>query len=229
VPADGSTALGKNLIIQSSSLTSDTVEDASAVGKFRSLAIPAIVWESSNEDAYAFQELNGATTADQTQINIVDSTSPLAAGFPNGLVTVSTAEPYSQGTPTGAHIVATLADDPTQAVIYYYEKGDKGFNDFVMPARRVFFFFGDNTASVATAAGLKLFDAAVDWAANIVVSVAPTLSIARQANGSVTITFTGRLESSDSLTTPNWQTVTGTGSVNVQPLAPQKYYRAAIP
>ena len=75
----------------------------------------------------------------------------------------------------------------------------------------------------------KLFDAAVDWAANVVVSTKPTLDLARQANGSVTITFTGRLESSDSLSTPNWQTVTGTGSINVQPTGQQKYYRAANP
>ena len=233
VPGDGSIALGKDLIIQSSSLGSGTVEN-NGVGKFRFLAIPAIEWEASSQDAFAFQELNGTTTVGQTQVNIVDSTSPLAAGFPNGLVTTTTADPsgldaYSQGTPTGAHIVATLAADSTQAVIYNYEKGDKGFNDFVMPARRVFFFFGDNTITFATAAGLKLFDAAVDWALNIVVSAKPTLSVARQANGSVTVTFTGRLESSDSLTTPNWQTVTGTGSVNVQPSAQQKYYRAANP
>ena len=57
----------------------------------------------------------------------------------------------------------------------------------------------------------------------------PTLSIARQANGSVTITFTGRLEGSDSLTTPNWQTVAGTGSVNVQPSGQGKFYRAVNP
>jgi hypothetical protein len=75
----------------------------------------------------------------------------------------------------------------------------------------------------------KLFDAAVDWAANVVVSAKPTLGVARQANGSVTITFTGRLESTDSLTTPNWQPVTGTGSVNVQPSEQQRYYRAANP
>ena len=98
-----------------------------------------------------------------------------------------------------------------------------------MPARRVFYYFGDNTASILTADGLKLFDAAVDWAANVVVSAKPTLGFVHQANGSVTITFTDRLESSDSLTTPNWQTVTGTGSVNVQPTGPQKYYRAAKP
>jgi len=35
-----------------------------------------MVWESSSEDAFGFQDANGATTADQTQINIVDSTHP---------------------------------------------------------------------------------------------------------------------------------------------------------
>ena len=48
-------------------------------------------------------------------------------------------------------------------MIYYYDKGEKGFNDFVMPARRMFFFFQDNTAAVANDNGWKLFDAAVDW------------------------------------------------------------------
>ena len=99
----------------------------------------------------------------------------------------------------------------------------------VIDADMLFYYFGDNTASILTADGFKLFDAAVDWAANVVVSAKPTLGLARQANGSVTITFTGRLESSDSLTTPNWQAVTGTGSVNVQPSGQQKYYRAANP
>ena len=243
VPADGSSAFGTDLIIQSSSLGSGTVEQADpadpdptmptlpAVSKFKLLTIPAIEWESSSEDAFGFQAANGTgTAADQTQISIVDSTSPLAAGFPNGLLTVvSAVQAFSQGIPTGAHIVATPATDPSQGLIYYYEKGDKGYLDFVMPARRVFYYFGDATASVLTADGLKLFDAAVDWAANIVASTRPTLDVATQANGSIRITFTGRIESSDSLTTPNWQTVTGTGSLTVQPSGQQKYYRAANP
>jgi hypothetical protein len=58
------------------------------------------------------------------------------------------------------------ATQPTQALIYYYDKGDKGAatNNYVMPARRVFFFLNDNTASAFNAAGTKLFDAAVDFA-----------------------------------------------------------------
>src|SRR5213592_1648746 len=47
-----------------------------------------------------------------------------------------------------------------------------------MPARRVFFFFQDNTASAANAAGTKLFDASVDFAMNVLPIIntnAPTL------------------------------------------------------
>jgi hypothetical protein len=166
-------------------------------------------------------------------MNIVDSTSPLAAGFPNGLVTTTTADPanadaYSEGQPTGAHIVATIADDPTQAVIYYYEKGDKGFNDFVMPARRVFFFFGDNTATFATADGLKLFDAAVDWALNKTSTSAPQITSARVSTGTITIQWTGggTLESAPSLASPITWTSTGnsTGSFS-EPATGTKYYR----
>jgi hypothetical protein len=220
IPADGSTARGASLIIQSSSLGSGTVENVVSgvpVGKFRDLAIPAMVWESSNEDAFGFQELNGiATAADQTQINIVDPTSPLAAGLPKGLVTVSTAQPFSGGNPVGAHIVATAADDPSLAVIYNYDKGEKGYNGFVMPERRVFFFFGDITASVATADGLKLFDAAVDWllGGQVVPPPKPQFTkIAKNADGTITIEWTGAgaLEAAAAVTGP-WQAVPGATS-----------------
>ncbi|MEO8428033.1 MAG: hypothetical protein ABI651_13060, partial [Verrucomicrobiota bacterium] len=171
VPDDGATALGRDLIVQSSSLGSGTVEvvgaDPIAVGKFKNLSIPVIEWEASNVDAFGFAEANAVigTIAGQTQINIVDSSHPLAAGFPKGLVTVTTSETYSQSIPVGAHIVATPSTSTVDpyAMIYYYDKGEKGFNDFVMPAKRVFFFFQDNTAASATDNGWKLFDAAVDW------------------------------------------------------------------
>ena len=234
VPNDGSTAIGSDLIIQSSSLDSGTVEYANPAGgpnisKFKLLAIPAIEWEASNEDAWGFQEANGTgTAADQTQINIVDSTNALAAGFPNGLVTVSSAQAFSQGQPTGAHIVATAAGDPSQAVIYAYEKGEKGFNDFVMPARRVFFFFGNDTASVATPDGLKLFDAAVDWALNKTVTALPVITSATLSSGNITVQWTGggTLESAPSLAAPITWTSTGnsTGSFS-EPATGTKYYR----
>src|SRR5207237_8458063 len=86
VPDDGSTAAGTDLIIESSSLGSGTVEIADpngvlpATGKFKNQPIPAIDWEASSQDAWGFQAANGTTTAGQTDLSIVDATSPLAAG-----------------------------------------------------------------------------------------------------------------------------------------------------
>jgi hypothetical protein len=203
VPEDGSTALGKDLIIQSSSLASGTVE-INGVGKFRALAIPAIEWEASSIDAFGFAEANSVlgTIASQTQINIVDDSHPLAAGFPKGLVTVSTPETYSVSIPVGGHIIAKPITDPTYALIYYYDTGEKGFNDFVMPARRVFFFFQDNTAAAANDNGWKLFDAAVDWSLGIQAATPPTPTnpklTATKAGNNLTIAWSptgGRLQS----------------------------------
>ena len=229
VPDDGSTAVGRDLIVQSSSLGSGTVE-VSGVGKFRALAIPAMEWEASNVDAYGFQEANAnpGTTGAQTQINIVDPTHPLAAGFPAGLVTTSTSETYSQAQPVNAHVVATLASDATQKCLFYYEKGDKGFADFVMPARRVFFFFQDNTAASATDAGWKLFDASVNWLLGIQAqAAAPVLSITR-AGTSLTLTWTngGKLQSTTSLAAPvTWADEAGASPVTQSVNGAVKYYR----
>ncbi len=165
VPNDGSTAIGKDLVIVSSSLASSAVIAAAGGAKFLKTPVPVIVWESALEDDFNFQAAGGGTTETQTQINIVNASNPLAAGFPAGLLTVTTSpQIFSQGAPVGAHIAATLAADPTLALLYYYEKGEKGLNGFVMPARRVFFFFQDLTAAAVNAAGTKLFDTAVDFA-----------------------------------------------------------------
>lgn len=170
VPDDGSTAKGRDLVIISSSLSSGTVIAAAGGAKFLNSSVPVIVWEPALQDDFRFQPAAGTTYTNQTQINIVDASSPLAAGLPAGLQTV-TASPqtFSVGTPVGAHIVANSAPDATQppeALLYYYDKGDRGAatNNYVFPARRVFFFFNDNTAAALNANGTKLFDAAVDFA-----------------------------------------------------------------
>jgi hypothetical protein len=168
VPDDGSAANGKDLVIISSSLNSSSVIAAAGGAKFLNSAVPVIVWESALEDDFRFQPAGGTTYTNQTQINIVNPSSPLAAGLPAGLVTVTTSpQIFSVGTPVGAHIVAMSAPDATQApqaIIYYYEKLEKGDANFVMPARRVFFFLQDNTATALNAAGKALFNAAVDFA-----------------------------------------------------------------
>ena len=222
VPEDGSTAAGSSLIIESSSLGSGTVEFADPaggpnIGKFKNLAIPAIEWEASNMDAFGFMAANPAagTSDGQTDIEIVDPASPLAAGFPKGNVTVVTApSTFSQGNPVGSHIVAQKSGDNTQQVLFYYEKGDKGYNDFVMPERRVFFFFQDNTAANANANGFKLFDAAVDWALHQgAVAPAPVLTVTR-SGAQVTVTWIngGTLEKATSVAGPYTSTGVSSGT-----------------
>lgn len=233
VPEDGSSAAGRDLIIESSSLGSGTVEN-NGVGKFKNLAIPAMDWEASSVDAFGFQEANPATgtTAAQTQVKIVDPSHPLAAGLPAGPVTVvSSPETFSQSMPVGAHVVGTLASDPTQAVLYAYDKGEKGFGGFVMPARRVFFFFQDNTAAVANDNGWKLFDAAVDWLLGVQAPPAggPTLTVTRSGN-SLTISWTGAgtLQSATSLQAPiAWTNEPGASPVTVPTSGALKFYRVS--
>ena len=223
VPDDGTTAIGRDLIIETSTLGSGTVE-VSGVGKFKTLAIPAINWEASSTDAWGFMEANSVigTIASQTQIEIVDPTHPLAAGFPKGPVTVSTSETYSQSIPVGGHIVAKPSGGGDYSLIYYYEKGEKGFADFVMPEKRVFFFFQDNTAAAATDAGWKLFDAAVDWSLGIQAAVTPPpppagdqpkFTSIKAVAGGVTVEWTGggTLQSAASVTGP-WTDVPGAAS-----------------
>ncbi|MBI3414668.1 MAG: hypothetical protein HY043_05005 [Verrucomicrobia bacterium] len=235
VPDDGSTAIGRDLIIETSTLGSGTVEIAAAdppnVGKFKNLAIPAIDWEASSIDAWGFSLANSAigTIAAQTQINIVDPTHPLAAGFPKGLVTVTTPETYSQSIPTGGHIVATPASDLSYSMIYYYEKGEKGFNDFVMPEKRVFFFFQDNTAASANDNGWKLFDAAVDWSLGIAATTPPpgqpALSVA-MSNGKVVITYEGTLQGSDTVNGTFADVAGATSPFTADTTKNAKFYRA---
>ena len=58
---------------------------------------------------------------------------------------------------------ATLPDEPQRAVIFAYEKGATMANDFMAPARRVFFCLNNDTYDDLSEEGLKLFDAAVLW------------------------------------------------------------------
>jgi hypothetical protein len=229
VADDGSNVpAGTKLILQSATLGSGTVEVADPAGgavnvsKFKNLAIPAMEWEASNIDAFGFAGANGATAANLTDINIVDASSPLTAGLPAGPVTVVTSpQTFSVGTaPVGAHIVATTAD-PTQPVLYYYDKGERGFASFAMPERRVFFFLENNTAAALNDNGWKIFDATTDWLLNKQTVTQPKASVAKSGNN-ITITSDsgGTVQGSPALAPATWtdigaapQTVTATGTM----------------
>ncbi|HKS38677.1 MAG TPA: Ig-like domain-containing protein [Verrucomicrobiae bacterium] len=163
-----SSADGKQLIIVSSTINSGDVAD-----KFRNSPVPALIWEQAVEDNFLMTldtAADHATLAGQTQVNIVKADHPLAGGLSIGVTTTTTnAQDYSWGVPnTNAVIIATIADNPAQAVIYGYDK-DAILIDGATPApaRRVLFFSGNDGFAAYTPDALKLFDAAVEWASGI--------------------------------------------------------------
>jgi hypothetical protein len=235
IPDDGSSVDGTDLIVQSSSLASSTTVRADGGSKFKDKAIPVVVDEASNIDDLGFASVNG-TTVTGSQIQIVDASSPLAAGLPAGNVTVATSDQTisvgsaADGDPVGAHIVATVPGTATQPVIFYYDKGEKGFDNFVMPARRVFFFFQDNTAAAANDNAWKLFDAAVNYALgttnNPTGGTPPSASISVSGN-SLTINSSGggTIQAADALSSATvWKDI-GAAPQTIQMTAKQGFFR----
>ena len=159
---------GKQLVIVSSTVASGDVGD-----KFRNVTAPVIMWEQAVQDNFLATldtATDHGTLAGQTQINIVKTDHPLAAGLSTGVKAVTKeAQDYSWGVPNkNAVVVATIADNPNQAVIYGYDKGAILIDGTTpAPARRVMFFSGDNGFAAFTDDGIKLFDAAVEWASGI--------------------------------------------------------------
>jgi DNA-binding protein YbaB len=158
-----SDTLGKGLVLISESTSSGDV-GTRLVGTtvpmlvfepalFDELQMTAGVWQTDQGD-----KLN------QTQIQIVNATHPLAAGFAAGNVTVNTTQKkYVWGKPgTGAVQVATVVGDPTKSAIFAYETGATMVGA-VAPSRRIGWFAGTDTIDSFNADGWKLFDAAVKW------------------------------------------------------------------
>jgi len=129
-----------------------------------------------------------------------------------------------------AVIIATVADNPDQALVYGYEKGAILADDTTpAPARRVLFFWGNNGFAASTEDALTLFDAAVAWASGIEpkppgAGVA-TISAARTASG-LTLTFEGTLQSADSVAGPYTDVAGAASPLDVAPSGPAKFYRA---
>jgi hypothetical protein len=224
-------ATGKQLIITSSTVPSGDVGD-----KFRATAVPVINWEGALQDNFLMTldqdtVTRGATAGTTwTQINIVKADHPLAAGLGAGLKTVSAVTDFSWGVPaTSAAIIAAAPDDPSHATIYAYDTGSTLIDGTTKaPARRVHFLMTDNTFAALNADGLKLFDAAVAWAAGVTTQPpagAPKVSVARTTAG-ISITFTGTLQAADSIAGP-WTDVANSASpLAVTPAGGQKFYRA---
>lgn len=160
---------GQDLIIISSTVSGKNVE-----GRFKHSTTPVLLWESNILDDMSMtgkhQDVDWGEDEkpEQTYIWLVNAPHPLAAGLPNGLLSPfgDSVKKINWGKPgLGAAIIATLPGEPTKAVIFGYEPGAIMDYDFPAPARRVMFFLHNSTFDNLNAAGLKLFDAAVAWAA----------------------------------------------------------------
>jgi hypothetical protein len=113
---------------------------------------------------FAFGVVDG-----ETKIAIKDPAHPLAAGLRDQVSVYSAAKEINWGkVAAGAKVVATLASDPAGAALYVYEKGSTLFDGKQAAGTRIGFFLEDDnttgTATFFTADGLKLFDAAVNYA-----------------------------------------------------------------
>jgi hypothetical protein len=155
---------GVQLILISATVSSGTV--AGNMPGLATVEVPVINWEPFLYDALGHSELDGGEF-NATEIYIVDSDHPLAAGLPEGVVTITTGlRGISYGMPVGdVSIVAVNAIDSLfdQAVLFGYEKGAEMFLG-TAPARRVGTFLLNDVADSMTTEGWALFDASVFWA-----------------------------------------------------------------
>ena len=155
-------ANGKALVVISS-----TVNPTTLGTKFRTVAVPVLIWESGSFDNMG---MTGSTNKDfgtktnQTQVSITNSSHPLAAGLSGTVTVVSAAKTFDWGKPNANAIsVATLAGDTAKTGIFAYEAGAV-MPGLTAPARRVGLFVYDDTAASFTTNGTALLDAAIKWA-----------------------------------------------------------------
>jgi hypothetical protein len=222
-----SDALGKTLIVISSSVSSGNVGD-----KFRLVSVPVLNWENALEDNFLLTADAGGhgSTTGQTNIQILDASQSMAAGL-SGVVTIAdTPAEFSWGVPVAGSInIAALTDGSGNVTIYGVDKGTLLIDGVTTnAARRVHFLIGDATYTALNASGKALFDAAVGWALNKTLGLPqPKLSVVLAAGGQVNITWTngGTLYAAPSVTGP-WTTTGNTsGSFSASASGSMQFYQ----
>lgn len=161
----------------------ESVNSGSVGTKIVSTPTPILFYEAFLQDEFGF--VDGSTrgvdpgTPDsgdygaiegQTSLNLVNPDHPLAAGL-EGVVQVYRFERemnWGQKKAPAAEVIATLPDYPNAAVIYLLRKGATGYGGAPSPGLRLSYFIendnGTGTVNLMTHHGLRLFDAAVNYA-----------------------------------------------------------------
>jgi hypothetical protein len=154
-------APGFALVVMSASLP----QGSGLPAQLRSLAVPILCNKPVFADNLGIGRpgMSAVATAEQS-VQIRAPEHPMAAGRRGLVIVVDQRRPFGlvEVVPA-AVIVATIAEEPTEAVIFGLEKG--AADRFGMaPARRVGFFGQETTFLSLNEAGAAMFDAAVRWA-----------------------------------------------------------------
>jgi DNA-binding protein YbaB len=158
-------AAGKKLIV-----VSESVESADVGSKLTTLAVPVLALEPALFDDMKMtgttQKRDFGVTANQADLDIAALGHPLAAGLSVERATVATAPAkFGWGKPgANAAKIARVVGKADQWAIFGYE-GGVGMVGANAPARRVGWFAERDTFTALNDTGLRLFDAAVLWAA----------------------------------------------------------------
>ncbi|WP_441616457.1 hypothetical protein [Cupriavidus sp. RAF12] len=151
-------------------ILSSTIAAKSAGEGWRQLAVPLLTWENDLLDDLAMtgkrHDVDYGEAPRERYLWLVNAPHPVSAGMPTGAANVYQKQAaMSWGKPgLGASIIATLYGQPEKAAIFVYEKGATMDYESLAPARRVMFCLANDTFTNLSAPGLRLFDAAVDWA-----------------------------------------------------------------
>ncbi len=157
------TANGKALIVISGNCKAFAPYDGQLAMKFKEVTIPIIVSKDPvGKDMGMVTNASATDPANDTQIRIVKSDDPMAAGLTGVITVFPSGSRLITGNPgPEATIIATTTTD-NRAVIYAFAAGATMVNGYKAPAKRLGFFWHRPTGGTEDAK--KLFRAAVDWA-----------------------------------------------------------------
>ena len=144
---------------------SDSVNEGTLGGKLCDARAPILITKAGLYDDMNMTP-GGAVGAEggQTAIAIVDSGSSLAAGLSGNVTIYTGGNNIGWGNPQGsAQQVASIVGDTAKVTIFAYGSG-ANITCGGLPARRVAFPL--SSGATLTIDGWRLFDAAVNWAAN---------------------------------------------------------------
>ena len=153
-------------------ILSSTVGAKNLKSGWRNLNIPLMTWESDYIDDLAMTGKKSGVDFGEVDKSrylwLVNAPHPLSAQLEAG--TLNAYQKQSQmnwGKPgLGATIIATVYGEPEKVAIWGYEKGATMDYETLAPAKRLMFFLHNDTFTLLSNDGLKLFDSSIKWLLN---------------------------------------------------------------